>query len=61
VTSIQPSDATEQLGWIGAFVAADAPASSTKTQALLGCEPARPGLIADRDAGHSFRAALSTA
>ena len=41
-----------QLGWIGPFFAADAPASSDATQQLLGWKPAHPGLLADLDAGH---------
>ena len=53
--------AAEHFGWIGRFFAADAPASSAMTRALLGWEPTHPGLIADLDAGHYFRAARVTA
>jgi nucleoside-diphosphate-sugar epimerase len=59
VASVAAQDAAEHFGWIGAFFAADAPASSAKTRALLGWEPNRPGLIEDLDAGHYFRAMSS--
>jgi nucleoside-diphosphate-sugar epimerase len=45
--SIEPGQAAEHFGWIGAFFAADAPASSTKTRALLDWEPTHPGLLED--------------
>jgi len=61
VTSIAVEDAAGHFGWIGGFFAADAPASSAKTRALLGWEPTQPGLIEDLDAGHYFRAARVTA
>ena len=61
VTSIAVEDAAGHFGWIGGFFAADAPASSAKTRALLGWEPTEPGLIEDLDAGHYFRAARITA
>jgi nucleoside-diphosphate-sugar epimerase len=49
----------EQLGWIGPFFAADAPASSAATRELLGWKPAQPGLLADLDAGY-YTATSST-
>jgi nucleoside-diphosphate-sugar epimerase len=56
VTSIPVDEAGEHFGWIAAFFAADSPASSAGTRALLGWAPDQPGLIADLDAGHYFRA-----
>jgi nucleoside-diphosphate-sugar epimerase len=49
--SVAPEEAADHFGWIGAFFAADAPASNTETRALLGWEPTHPGLVADIDAG----------
>ena len=54
VVSIAPADAAEHFGWIGAFFAIDAPASSTLTQERLGWRPTHPTLIADLEAGHYF-------
>jgi nucleoside-diphosphate-sugar epimerase len=54
VVSIVPDDADEHFGWIGMFCAADIPASSVQTRERLGWEPARPGLIADLEAGYYF-------
>jgi len=45
--SVDPGQAAEHFGWIGAFFSANAPASSAKTRALLGWEPTHPGLIED--------------
>jgi len=50
-TSVPAEQAGEHFGFLGAFVALDAPASSTRTRALLGWDPAGPGLIADINAG----------
>jgi hypothetical protein len=41
-------DAAEHFGWLGAFFAADVPASRART----GWAPAHPGLLADLEAGH---------
>jgi nucleoside-diphosphate-sugar epimerase len=54
VTSISPEKATEHFGFLGALFAQDLPASSARTQTLLGWHPVRPGLIADLDEGHYF-------
>jgi nucleoside-diphosphate-sugar epimerase len=54
VTSIAPEKAQEHFGFIGILFAQDLPASSEKTQQLLGWRPAQPGLIEDLDAGHYF-------
>lgn len=53
--SIAPEDAAEHFGWMGAFFALDAPASSALTQQRLGWQPTHPGLIADLEAGHYFQ------
>ncbi|CAN5471334.1 SDR family oxidoreductase [soil metagenome] len=55
VISVSPAEATEHFSWLGAFFAADAPASNTLTRGLLGWEPSRPGLIDDLDQGHYFQ------
>lgn len=55
--SVAPEDAADHFGWLGGFVGADAPASSDLTRELLGWQPAEPGLLADLDQGHYFRAA----
>ncbi|WP_328535301.1 SDR family oxidoreductase [Streptomyces sp. NBC_00344] len=55
VAAISPEDTAEHFGWLGAFLAADAPASSALTRELLGWQPTRPGLIDDLDQGHYFR------
>jgi nucleoside-diphosphate-sugar epimerase len=55
VVSISPEDAGAHFGWLGAFLAADAPASSALTQEEMGWHPAQPGLIADLDEGHYFQ------
>ena len=41
------SVAPEHFDWLGPFFAADVPASSARTRALLGWEPREPGLIED--------------
>ncbi|HEY1511692.1 MAG TPA: SDR family oxidoreductase [Solirubrobacteraceae bacterium] len=56
VVSIAPDQAAEHFGWIGAFFALDAPASSAITQRQLGWKPTHPGLVEDLDAGHYFHA-----
>jgi nucleoside-diphosphate-sugar epimerase len=61
VISIAPEDAGEHFGWIGAFFALDAPASSTLTQRRLGWQPTHPGLIADVEAGQYFTRAQPAA
>lgn len=44
----------EDFGFLGAALTVDQPASSARTQRLLGWEPTGPGLIADLDQGHYF-------
>jgi nucleoside-diphosphate-sugar epimerase len=57
VVSIAPEDAAEHFGWIGAFFALDAPASSALTRERMGWQPTHAGLIADLEEGHYFREA----
>lgn len=54
VVSVPEKDAGEHFGWIGPFLGADNPASSTLTRELLGWRPTRPGLLEDLDKGHYF-------
>jgi nucleoside-diphosphate-sugar epimerase len=54
VVVISPEDAGEHFGWLGAFLGADAPASSALTSELLGWQPTHPGLIDDLEKGHWF-------
>jgi len=51
VESVAPEEAAAHFGWIGAFFAFDAPASSERTRALLGWEPTHPTLLEDLAAG----------
>ena len=55
VTSIAPDDARNHFGWLGTFFAMDIPASSARTQELLGWTPGGPTLLEDLDAGSYFR------
>lgn len=59
--SISAEEAAERLGFIGAFMGADVPASSALTRELLGWEPTHPGLIEDLEQGHYFQAARAAA
>jgi nucleoside-diphosphate-sugar epimerase len=47
-----PEAAAEHFGWFTMFAGMDVPTSSARTRALLGWEPAEPGLIADMEAGY---------
>jgi nucleoside-diphosphate-sugar epimerase len=50
VVAKSPEEAAVHFGWLAPFAAIDCPASSERTQELLGWHPAgRPGLIADLD------------
>ena len=55
VIAVAPEQADEHFGWLGRFLAADIPASSTLTQELLGWRPTGPGLLDDLEAGHYTR------
>jgi nucleoside-diphosphate-sugar epimerase len=54
VVSVPADRAAEHFGWLGMFLAADAPASSALTRKLLNWQPTHPGLIDDLQAGHYF-------
>lgn len=54
LASMAGDQATEHFGFLGAFFAADLPASSAITQQMLGWHPVQPGLIADLEDGHYF-------
>jgi hypothetical protein len=56
VTSIPRADADAHFGWLATFFGADIQASSAQTRTLMSWEPTHPGLIADLDEGHYFRA-----
>ncbi|MFF4528493.1 SDR family oxidoreductase [Streptomyces sp. NPDC001407] len=60
VTSVPPEAAAEHFAWLGHFLAADAPVSSTLTRDLLDWKPTHPGLLEDLDKGHYFRAPGAT-
>jgi nucleoside-diphosphate-sugar epimerase len=55
VVAIAPEDAGEHFSWLGAFLGADSPASSTSTRERLGWQPTQPGLLEDLEKGHYFR------
>jgi hypothetical protein len=57
VISVAGDQAAEHFGFLGAFFAADLPASSALTQQMLGWHPVQPGLIADLEEGHYFEKA----
>jgi nucleoside-diphosphate-sugar epimerase len=55
VVSMSPEEAGRHFGFLGFFVGADCPASSTLTQERLGWRPTmQPGLIADLDQASAF-------
>jgi nucleoside-diphosphate-sugar epimerase len=56
VISLSPEEAAGHFGWLAGFLSADCPASSTRTQALLGWRPVQHGLIADLDHPRYFEA-----
>jgi hypothetical protein len=49
-----PQDAAEHFTWLTGFLAADSPASSALTRALVGWQSTHPELIDDLDQGHYF-------
>jgi nucleoside-diphosphate-sugar epimerase len=61
VRSLPREQANDHFGFLGAFLALDCPASSLKTQALLGWHPVQPGLIADLEQGHYFESVAAMA
>lgn len=52
--SIPLGELESYFGFLGAFIAVDAPISTAKTQALLGWTPVGPTLLADLKQGHYF-------
>jgi nucleoside-diphosphate-sugar epimerase len=61
VVSKTTEEATNHFGWLAHFVAIDCPASSKRTQELLGWQINKPGLIADLERGRYFDAYANTA
>jgi nucleoside-diphosphate-sugar epimerase len=61
VRSITRDQAGGHFGFLAAFLALDCPASSAKTQELMGWHPAQPGLIADLEQGHYFETVTAVA
>jgi nucleoside-diphosphate-sugar epimerase len=49
VVSMRPDEANEHFGWFAMFTGMDVPASSQRTQELLGWRPSGPALLADID------------
>jgi nucleoside-diphosphate-sugar epimerase len=54
VESVEPQDAGEHFGFLGALVGLDNPTSNALTRDLLGWEPAHAGLLDDLAHGHYF-------
>jgi nucleoside-diphosphate-sugar epimerase len=61
LVSVDPGDAAEHFGWLGAFFSWDAPASNALTRERLGWEPTHQGLLADLDEGFYFAPAHQAA
>ena len=61
LVSVDPDQAADHFGWLGAFFAWDAPASNALTRERLGWEPTHQGLIADLEEGSYFEPAVQTA
>lgn len=61
VVSVDHDAATDHFGWLAAFFALDAPASSALTRQRFGWQPAHPGLIDDLEQGHYFQVARTAA
>lgn len=45
--SLRPEEAAQHFGWLSLFVDRDMPASSARTQEILGWNPTGPGLLED--------------
>ncbi|HEX5084093.1 MAG TPA: SDR family oxidoreductase [Blastocatellia bacterium] len=56
VVSKPPEEAADHFGWFASFAAMDIPASSQRTQELLGWRPKQAGLIPDIDRPNYFPA-----
>jgi nucleoside-diphosphate-sugar epimerase len=59
LVSVDPDNAADHFGWLGAFFSWDAPASNTLTRERLGWEPSHQGLIADLEEGFYFTPAVA--
>jgi nucleoside-diphosphate-sugar epimerase len=57
--SISREQAVAHFEWLASFVSLDNPTSSALTQELVRWQPVQPGLIADLQQGHYFKAAVS--
>ncbi|MGA8533305.1 MAG: SDR family oxidoreductase [Candidatus Tumulicola sp.] len=57
VVSKSSEQAADHFGWIARFASIDVPASSVRTQELLGWRPTHPGLLADLDHAYYFETA----
>lgn len=51
-----PEEAAGHFGWFARFAGMDIPSSSARTRSALGWKPEQPGLLADLDQPHYFRA-----
>jgi hypothetical protein len=56
VVTIPADNAAGHFGWMGAFWALDAPATSASTRERPGWHPTGPDLIEDLEQGHYFGA-----
>jgi nucleoside-diphosphate-sugar epimerase len=56
VVAKPPEAAADHFGWFAMFAAMNIPASSQRTQALLGWEPTEPGLLSDMEHASYFEA-----
>jgi nucleoside-diphosphate-sugar epimerase len=56
VVSKTPEEANEHFGWLALFAGMDIPASSQRTQDLLGWQPKRLGLLNDLEGASYFKA-----
>ena len=54
--AIPRDEAGAHFGWLAPFIAMDVRASHALTSELLGWQPTHPGIIADLEQGHYFRA-----
>jgi nucleoside-diphosphate-sugar epimerase len=61
LVSVDPDDASDHFGWLGAFFSWDAPAANALTRERLGWEPTHQGLIADLEEGFYFEPVGQTA
>ncbi len=52
--SVDPQDAGEHFGFLGALVGLDNPTSNALTRQLLGWQPTHEGLLDDLNHGHYF-------